>query len=119
MRKRPSWYEGRFAGHMVVFSPKSGQLIYVAGIWDEWVNQTSGEVVQSFAIITHDPPPFVAGVGHDRCPIFLDEDHGHEWLTSAGTPQQELKEFLIASAQVPDLQAESHRPMRPGWEKRK
>jgi putative SOS response-associated peptidase YedK len=112
-------YEGSFAGHMVAFSPKSGQLIYAAGVWDEWVNKTSGEVLQSFAIITHDPPPFVASIGHDRSPIFLDEDHGHEWLVSAGTPQEELKEFLIFNAHVPDLQAESHRPMRPGWEKRK
>ncbi len=112
-------YEGEYAGHMVAFSAKSGNLIYAAGVWDEWVNKETGEVLHSFAIITHHPPPFVSNVGHDRCPVFLDEDHGHEWLTAAGTPAPELKEFLINNAHVQDLQVESHRPMRPGWEKRK
>lgn len=112
-------YEGEHAGHMVAFSARSGALIYAAGLWDEWVNKQTGEVMTSFAIITHDPPPFVASMGHDRSPIFLDEDTGHEWLTAAGTPAERLTDFLLQAATPHDLRAESFRPMRPGWEKRK
>lgn len=112
-------YEGEHAGFMVAFAAKNGGMVYAAGVWDEWVNKESGEVMQSFAIITHDPPPFVAGIGHDRCPIFLDEDAGHEWLNPSLIHKGEHKQFLLNAAQVPDLQVERFRAMRPGWEKRK
>jgi putative SOS response-associated peptidase YedK len=112
-------YDGEFAGHMVAFAEASGATIFAAGVWDEWVNRETGEVNHSFAIITHDPPPFVAGVGHDRCPIFLNRDNGAVWLESVRTPSADLKRFLLERNTVPELTAAKQRPMRPGWEKRK
>jgi putative SOS response-associated peptidase YedK len=112
-------YEGEFAGHMVAFSEKAGSVIFAAGVWDEWVNRETGEVIPSFSIITYEPPPFVAGIGHDRCPVFLNATAGTEWLANEGSPAQSLKEFLIKNKTVPELAAAKHRAMRPGWEKRK
>jgi putative SOS response-associated peptidase YedK len=112
-------YEGELAGNMVAFHAKSGTTLYAAGVWDEWVNKATGEVLQSFAIITFDPPPFVAGVGHDRCPIFLSEQDGAEWLANTGTSGKLLKDFLLARKSVPELDVTPHRPLKAGWEKRK
>lgn len=112
-------YDGEYAGNMVSFSEKAGALIFAAGVWDEWVNKETGEVIQSFSIITHEPPPFVAGIGHDRCPVFLGQEAAQEWLSNEGAPGGELKDFLLGSRHIPDLQVEIHRPLKPGWEKRK
>lgn len=112
-------YEGEYAGNMVAFHNKDGGMLYAAGVWDEWTNKQTGEVLRTFAIITFDPPPFVAQIGHDRCPVFLNEETGAEWLSNAGEPVPTLKTFLFERNFVPDLQVEISRPMRPGWEKRK
>lgn len=112
-------YEGDLAGNMVAFHDKNGKMLYAAGVWDEWVNKQTGEVTQTFAIITGEPPPFVAKTGHDRCPIFLTEDAGEEWLANVGSDGKALKEFLLLHSQVPELEVITHRPMKAGWEKRK
>jgi len=112
-------YEGDHAGHMVAFSRNDEQMLLAAGLWDEWVNKTTGEVIQSFAIITHEPPPFIAAVGHDRCPVFVGEAAAKQWLENEGSKPQELKQYLLQSQEVLELKVHNHRPMRPGWEKRK
>lgn len=112
-------YEGEHAGHMVAFAEKSDAAIFAAGVWDEWVNKQTGEVIQSFSIITHDPPPFVAATGHDRCPVFLGAEAARQWLGNEGASTGELKDFLIGSRHIPDFKVTRQRPMRPGWEKRR
>lgn len=111
-------YEGDFAGNMVSFAQRAGAVILAAGVYDEWVNRESGEVIPSFSIITFTPPPFVAATGHDRCPVFLAVDKGKEWLENQGQPAKQLKNFLLEGRSEPDLIANKHRAMRPGWEKR-
>lgn len=112
-------YDGEFAGYMVAFHAQTGDVLYAAGVWDDWVNRETGEVIQSFAIITHDPPEFIQQIGHDRCPVFLDEEAGQEWLQSVGTPSPRLKEFLLQHPAHLNLAVDKHRQMKPGWEKRK
>ena len=112
-------YSGQFAGQMVAFAEIHGNTKLAAGIWDEWVNHETGEVITSFSIITFDPPPFVADTGHDRCPVFLSAEDGTAWLASEGQPAKELKNFLFAKRFIPELTATTHRLMKPGWEKRK
>src|SRR5262249_8131522 len=96
-------YTGEFAGHMVAFAANNGGALLAAGVWDEWVNRTTGEVIQSFSIITYEPPPFIAAVGHDRCPIMLGGDAGLEWLNNERSNPSVLKEFLISARSFPEL----------------
>ncbi|MGE0528924.1 MAG: SOS response-associated peptidase family protein, partial [Bdellovibrionales bacterium] len=112
-------YKGEHAGFMVAFFQKEGSLIYAAGVWDQWVNKQTGEVIASFAIITHDPPPFIRATGHDRCPLFLEESASGEWLHNHNFPASTLKSFLTEHQESMDFSLVDHRPMRPGWEKRK
>lgn len=112
-------YEGDHAGFMVSFHGVEGEVLLAAGVWDEWTNRETGEVTQSFAIITHDPIPFVADKGHDRCPVFLKVKDGETWLGNQGEKPSDLKKFLIDKRLHPDLDVQNFRPMRPGWEKRK
>ena len=111
-------YDGEFAGHMVGFHSGDEKWLMAAGIWETWVNRATGEVTESFAIITTEPPEYIARMGHDRCPVFVSANHQREWL-ELQAPPQEMVQFLKSSQDQVDFGAESFRPMRPGWEKRK
>lgn len=108
-----SVYEGPYAGHNIGIRSPDEKLLTAAGIWESWVDKKTGEVLDSFAILTHPPPQAISEAGHDRCPIFLEETtfdtwiaekkEGSEWvqfLESLSSPQEwkfsqreELKSF--------------------------
>ncbi len=54
-----------------------------AGIWDEWVDKSSGEVFKSFAIITTQANSLTQKIGHHRSPIILNQEDEALWLDSA------------------------------------
>ncbi len=112
-------YDGEFAGHMVSFHTRSEDWMMAAGIWESWVDKRTGEVTESFAIITAEPPEYIARMGHDRCPVFLKAGEQRQWLESAGSNPGEMVRFLLQARDQIEFGAESFRPMRPGWEKRK
>ena len=51
-------------------------------------------MLNSFALITDDPPAEVAAAGHNRCPINLTRDAAEKWLTPQGRTQTELLQVL-------------------------
>lgn len=106
------------AGNMVRFHEKEDQLMVAAGIYDEWVNKYTGEILESFAILTDEPPPFVAQIGHDRCPVFIRKEHYKEWLNYKGNGKGAL-ELLSSARRELNFAVEIDRPLKAGWEKRK
>lgn len=111
-------YTGSFAGNMVQFHDPKDSTLFAAGIWDEWTDKQSGEVLESFSIITGEPPAFVAKIGHDRCPLFLKRDIADEWLEPTKKSAESLIKLLRGNIAKLELEVEVDRPMRPGWEKR-
>jgi putative SOS response-associated peptidase YedK len=107
-------YLNEHAGNMVAFS--SREIMYAAGIWEEWVDQKGGEVLSSFAIITSDPIPFVENVGHDRSPVFIPESLVETWLRSEGEKPEQLTDFLERNKFHPSFFTEIDRPMAKGWD---
>lgn len=79
-RFKESCHEGKAAGHMVKFIPKDNDLLLAAGIFSDWVDKKTGEIISTFAIVTTEPDEFIKGVGHDRSPVFLDPNAGQEWI---------------------------------------
>ena len=112
-------YISKYAGSMVAFSQANHELLTAAGLYDSWVNKQTGEVIESFTIITTEPPAFVAEVGHDRCPVFLKSSAFKEWLNPKDTEPDSLKKFLLNNQDLVDFTVKKDRDMRPGWEKRK
>ncbi len=53
-----------------------------AGIWDEWVNQATGEIIKSFAIITTQANDVLERIGHHRSPVILNQEDEQLWLDS-------------------------------------
>jgi putative SOS response-associated peptidase YedK len=54
-----------------------------AGIWDEWVNPQTGEIIPNFAIITTQATEVLAKIGHHRSPVILSEEQEHDWLNQS------------------------------------
>jgi putative SOS response-associated peptidase YedK len=50
-----------------------------AGLWDEWKNKGTGEVLKSCTMIITEPNGFVAEV-HDRMPVVLESKDFASWL---------------------------------------
>jgi len=51
-----------------------------AGIWDEWTDRETGEIVKSCAIITTVPNAVLQAIPHHRSPVILDSADEQRWL---------------------------------------
>lgn len=74
------------------FKPRDHHDMLVPCIWDRW--EQRGEVLNSFALITDEPPPEVATAGHDRCPVNLTRSAADAWLSPQTRTADELFEIL-------------------------
>lgn len=63
----------------VEFRPEVEQDLLAACIWSRWSAPGEPDLL-SFALITHDPPPEVAAVGHDRCILPIQQEDLDAWL---------------------------------------
>lgn len=61
-------------------SKKDGEVFCFAGIWDTWVNNTTGEVTNSFSIITTVANSISQEIGHHRSPVVLNKQDEKKWL---------------------------------------
>lgn len=66
----------------VVYLKNKERPFSLAGIWDEWVNKQTGEVVRSFAIITTVSNDLMQRIGHHRSPVILQREQENDWLNS-------------------------------------
>jgi putative SOS response-associated peptidase YedK len=53
-----------------------------AGIWDEWTNPVTGEIIRSFAIITTVSNSLLQKIPHHRSPVILPRWAEQRWLKS-------------------------------------
>jgi putative SOS response-associated peptidase YedK len=74
------------------FSLQNDSLFAFAGLWDRW-KDTSGQVVESFSILTTTANSLLADV-HDRMPVILNPEHYDLWLDPGFRRVDALKELL-------------------------
>jgi putative SOS response-associated peptidase YedK len=65
-----------------------------AGLWDQWKDSLTGEVIRSFTIITCPPNDFMRLL-HDRMPLILPSSHWSEWLDPRERSPEELARALV------------------------
>ncbi len=82
--KHPS---GRFPVRF--FLPKE-PLFAMAGLWDEWCNPETGELLRSFTIVTVPANPLVARI-HNRMPAILERAREQLWLDETAPLQSVLQ----------------------------
>ncbi len=77
----------------------SGKEIFsFAGIWEEWVNEQSGEIMHSYSIITCEANSLAARIHNTkkRMPVILDDNSAGNWLNTgapAGTRLELLRPY--------------------------
>lgn len=73
------------------FLLKSEELFSFAGLWDEWTDTQTGEIQQTFTILTTEANELVKPT-HDRMPVILSPEKEDAWLdvTKCNNLLQEL-----------------------------
>ena len=74
------------------FRPRDAGDMLVPCVWDHW--QQGQESLNSFALITDEPPDEVAAAGHDRCPINLTRSAAEPWLIPHHSSKAAMLELL-------------------------
>lgn len=106
---------GSHAGNIVRFASSDfSEMLFAAAIWDSWTDKLSGEVINSFAILTDEPNDFLLEVGHDRQPVFLSSENMQTWLYSEMNSRQ-WYDFLKSNQYTPEYAVTNERVLS-GWQ---
>lgn len=76
---------------------KEEELFAFAGLYDEWVDKDTGEIFDSYTIITTSPNKLMRSI-HDRMPVILEKDEEAAWLDDATQDAGELMTLLDSYA---------------------
>lgn len=110
-----SSYFGSHAGKIVEFS--SDGLFFAVGIWEEYLDRATGEVKETFTLLTDDPYQFFFDVGHDRSVFIINEKAELPWLKEKMKPEERFN-FLRNNRITLPWKVSTNREMAKGWEKK-
>lgn len=71
------------------------ELFAFAGIWAEWVNKETGEIIKSYSIITTEANQLMREIHNSkkRMPVILTKNNENDWLTDK--PVEDFKKVDI------------------------
>lgn len=72
---------------------EDNSLLPMAGIYEEWRNPETGEMVTSAAIITRESTGIIAPI-HHRMPIMLPRDRWDQWLAPVTIAEKQVPDYL-------------------------
>lgn len=69
------------------------EIISIAGLYDDWIENTTGEIVSTFSIITTDANELMAEIHNSerRMPVILDRQSEREWIDITISPVEALR----------------------------
>ena len=81
--------------------PSSNEILYMAGIYDTWINSNTGNLIYSYSILTTHANQMMEKIHNvkKRMPVVLNEENAEKWLLLDAPSRQELckpcpEEFL-------------------------
>ena len=92
------------------FTVQNVGVIAFAGLWERWTNKASGEVIDSFTIVTCEPNQIVR-LRNDRVPVILKVVDYEAWLTGSPADAAELMN-PFPSGEIKQTSLKSHRILR-------
>lgn len=113
-----SSYFGTHAGNMIKLKVKDDEIFYVAGLWSDWIDQKSGEIKETFTLLTDDPYEFFLRCGHDRSVFVIAEQVRDEYLKNNSFKPKERFEFLRKNRISLNWDVAIDRPLASGWAKK-
>lgn len=70
------------------------KIMSIAGVWESWVDKKSGEVVESFALITTSANEVMSAI-HDRMPVILKREDEAIWLGPKKVGTEAVAKLLV------------------------
>lgn len=86
------------------FYLKEKDVFGFAGLWEEWLDKDSGELLETFTIITTEANAVLKPV-HDRMPVIIKPDNYDEWLDPKIKDAERLEKLLKP---YPAVEMDSH-----------
>jgi putative SOS response-associated peptidase YedK len=74
-------------------SNQDGSLLSMAGLYEDWANPQTGEVLTTFSIITRESVGEISKV-HHRMPVLLPNDLWAKWLSADSLSKERTLEYL-------------------------
>ncbi len=87
--------KGAGAKQPFYFYLKDKEVFGFAGLFEEWTDKETGEVLETCAIITTEANEILEPV-HDRMPVILRPEFYDEWLDSKESNTDELEKMLVS-----------------------
>ena len=98
------WKKGKDGKQPYYFYLKDKDIFGFAGLWSEWTNKESGEVIETCTIITTEANEVLKPI-HERMPVILKSESYDEWLDAKEKNTEKLQKFLVP---YPAKEMESH-----------
>lgn len=113
-----SSYFGTHAGNMIQLKEKNDEIFFAVGLWSEWLDKATGEIKETFALITDDPYEFFYECGHDRSVFVIQPESCKDWLVNKSYSSKQRFEFLRESRINLNWDVRVDRQMAKSWQKR-
>lgn len=111
------YHEFRKKKYPYYITRKDGEPLYFAGLWNDYRNRKTGEVISTFSIVTTKANPLMAKIHNNpkasdepRMPVILPENMTDEWLKPLS--QQEIREIARYRFSDSQLDAWTVAPLR-------
>ena len=93
------FYEWHTKGNLKIpyyISRKDGEAFSLAGLYDEWTNRDSGEILPTLSIITTRANPMMEKIHNTkkRMPVILSENNEKDFI-EAGLNRKQVESFLV------------------------
>jgi putative SOS response-associated peptidase YedK len=66
---------------------KDKEASILAGIWEEWTDKSTGEILKTYAILTTAASNLLQTIQHHRSPLILNDEEIDTWLDSKSSTQ--------------------------------
>lgn len=113
-----SSYFGTQAGNMVKFFKKDESIFYCLGIYNNWLNKNTGEVKETFTLLTDNPYKFFYDSGHDRSVLVINDSSHEQWLSDKDMKPEQRLQFIRKKRINLDWDVVKERQLKDGWQKK-
>ncbi len=90
------WYEWKREGknkQPFFHHLQDGKVIWLAGLWEHWLNPESGEPLLSFTLLTRDAKGNAEKI-HDRMPVVMNPQRAKNWLDNTFHDRQGIESMM-------------------------
>lgn len=96
------FYEWRSVGKQkqpFAIMPSEGTPLAFAGVWENWLDKSTGEWLRSVAIVTTEASEALRSL-HDRMPVVVAPEHFARWLGEEPASPEQLKALCLPDARA-------------------